>query len=607
MQKQVRMKHILLVNDWINSKGIRKFNKPGKFVRREREVLFSFVSSAFSSYSSSYSFSSLSSPSSSSKSSSSRSSSFPLSLTSFHCYGEGTPHLREEYGEREKEFCEGKRIKVDCKNYHGGRKRLYSTLNKSSLSSIATESSSFSFSSSSSSSSSFNYSSSLSSMAFHRLSTSTSSPFLSSSSRSFIENYHGRNFHSSSSSHISSTRGNLDSTPPAQPMENKPGSDLFAEIGSGGTSPSPKLPVVEGLSEASSKNAINATAVLGTAAAMETAEELVLGYSPPDLAIKALETLADFSGMPYWESIILGTLALRLLLLPLILKGLDNAAKMAHIQPELNKIKEYYEEKGLLKDSKGVRKYSLESAAILGRHNCSPLRSLYGPLASLFTFVPVFLGLRKIGDYVPAIKEGGMLWFTDLGAVDPTYILPCIVTATMLVQVQVGMDGMEQAMKDMNPQVKMAFQALPILFLPTVTIHLPAGVMLYWSTANTFSIFQTLAMKNDDVRRALGITIPPKTKLKKIGRGEEESNNLDPIKNLLKNMEAGRQKRKDLDDEILHGIKAGGRKTVANIPPPPKMNPSMAMEAYVEGKADKTITTFASNPKQRKPSTPASK
>merc|ERR1712146_87074 len=150
--------------------------------------------------------------------------------------------------------------------------------------------------------------------------------------------------------------------------------------------------------------------------------------------------------------------------------------------------------------------------------------------------------------------------------------------------------------ENMTPTIKRIFQALPIILLPLVTIHMPSGCMLYWGTTNTFSIFQTLALKNDNIRKNLGVTLAPKPKKKMISMGENDSNNLDPIKKLLRNMEESRQKRKDLDDEILHGIKAGsdGKN---NVPPPPKANPTDVIEAHVGGKKSKPIAVFASNPK----------
>merc|ERR1711988_1347136 len=100
--------------------------------------------------------------------------------------------------------------------------------------------------------------------------------------------YHKRNFHSSPFVNISNSPSALDSKSPA---DNKPGFDLFSKITSSPANPPPptvitdtggkvveateKLPVPEGLSTASTKSAVNATAVLGTAGTVEAAENVL--------------------------------------------------------------------------------------------------------------------------------------------------------------------------------------------------------------------------------------------------------------------------------------------------------------------------------------------
>lgn len=47
-------------------------------------------------------------------------------------------------------------------------------------------------------------------------------------------------------------------------------------------------------------------------------------------------------------------------------------------------------------------------------------------------FVSFFIALRKMAYLpVPSMQTGGMLWFPDLTAADPFYILPLAVTGTM--------------------------------------------------------------------------------------------------------------------------------------------------------------------------------
>ena len=54
-------------------------------------------------------------------------------------------------------------------------------------------------------------------------------------------------------------------------------------------------------------------------------------------------------------------------------------------------------------------------------------------------FVSVFFGLRQLTNLpVMSLKDGGMLWFTDLSVADPYCILPAITSLTMLATIEVG-------------------------------------------------------------------------------------------------------------------------------------------------------------------------
>lgn len=47
-------------------------------------------------------------------------------------------------------------------------------------------------------------------------------------------------------------------------------------------------------------------------------------------------------------------------------------------------------------------------------------------------FISFFIALRKMAYLpVPSLQTGGLLWFVDLTAADPFYILPVFVTGTM--------------------------------------------------------------------------------------------------------------------------------------------------------------------------------
>lgn len=53
-------------------------------------------------------------------------------------------------------------------------------------------------------------------------------------------------------------------------------------------------------------------------------------------------------------------------------------------------------------------------------------------------FISFFIALRKMAYLpVPSLQTGGLLWFPDLTAADPFYILPLAVTGTMVLILEV--------------------------------------------------------------------------------------------------------------------------------------------------------------------------
>lgn len=54
-------------------------------------------------------------------------------------------------------------------------------------------------------------------------------------------------------------------------------------------------------------------------------------------------------------------------------------------------------------------------------------------------FLSVFIGLRRMASLpVESMKEGGILWFTDLTMPDPFYAMPLLTMGTFLATIEVN-------------------------------------------------------------------------------------------------------------------------------------------------------------------------
>lgn len=76
--------------------------------------------------------------------------------------------------------------------------------------------------------------------------------------------------------------------------------------------------------------------------------------------------------------------------------------------------------------------------AYLMRKSFFFFQSILAPLVQIPLFVSFFLALRKMA-YLPveSFKTGGYLWFQDLTAFDPYFVLPVICSFSMLASIEV--------------------------------------------------------------------------------------------------------------------------------------------------------------------------
>lgn len=145
------------------------------------------------------------------------------------------------------------------------------------------------------------------------------------------------------------------------------------------------------------------------------------------------------TGLPWWATIGTVVIGVRLLLFPVIVKGIANNARLAHIQPtmvgNIAKIKKAKEEGNIYE----MQRLQLQTKQLFVDHNCGPLRGLVPPLVQMPLFIFFFLALRGMASAgLPDFATGGLAWFQDLSAPDPYYILPALSSAATLAVLQVG-------------------------------------------------------------------------------------------------------------------------------------------------------------------------
>lgn len=208
-----------------------------------------------------------------------------------------------------------------------------------------------------------------------------------------------------------------------------------------------------------------------------------------------LNFLYRFAGN-YGLAIILLTMIVRLLVFPLTQKQIKIQAKtmaeMAKVKPHLDAINEKY------KDDPQERNRLIWE--VYKEHNISPFAPLRGCLP-LFLQMPIFIGLYRVTNDTIDLQGAGFLWIRDLSQPDHLFylgvnlpflgpwfnLLPIIMGVTQVIATWVGM----KRASNMDPTQKQMMYLMPI-FLTVFLYRLPAGLMVYWCTSNTWQIFQTM-------------------------------------------------------------------------------------------------------------------
>ena len=200
-------------------------------------------------------------------------------------------------------------------------------------------------------------------------------------------------------------------------------------------------------------------------------------------------------------SILLLTVAIKIVFFPLANKSYTSMSKMKKLQPEVNKLRERFG------DDK--TKLNEEMMALYKRENANPAS---GCLPILIQ-IPVFFALYKVLFVNIEMRHAPFFgWIKDLSVADPTSVfnlfgmIPWTPPDFLMVGVWPLIMGASMYLQQkLNPQPSDPMQAKIFQFLPIIFTFLlarfPAGLVIYWAWNNILSMAQQWV-----IMRRMGIT-----------------------------------------------------------------------------------------------------
>jgi YidC/Oxa1 family membrane protein insertase len=228
----------------------------------------------------------------------------------------------------------------------------------------------------------------------------------------------------------------------------------------------------------------------------QTAEVSARAYVGPKI-IERLETIAPnldrtvdfgwlfFIALPLfivldWFYGLVGNWGVAIILLTVLVKAVffklsatsyRSMARMRAVAPQLTRLKELYGD--------DRQRMSQEMMALYKKEKINPL----GGCLPILVQMPVFISLYWVlFESVQLRHAPFMLWINDLSVMDPYFILPLLMGASMMLQMS------------LNPTPPDPMQAKIMKMMPIVFtiffLWFPAGLVLYWLVNNILSISQ---------------------------------------------------------------------------------------------------------------------
>lgn len=181
-------------------------------------------------------------------------------------------------------------------------------------------------------------------------------------------------------------------------------------------------------------------------------------------------------------AIVVLTLLINLALFPLKYKSIISAQKMQKLQPQMKAIQERY--KKLKATDPKRQQMNTEVMALYKEHGVNPL----GGCLPLLLQMPFFIAFYNVLSVAIELRHAPfVLWIKDLSAADHTYILPVLMTVTMVI------------MQKMTPTpttdpVQAKIMLVMPLFFGVMLAFTSSGLVLYWLTSNVAGIAQQYFM-----------------------------------------------------------------------------------------------------------------
>ncbi len=192
--------------------------------------------------------------------------------------------------------------------------------------------------------------------------------------------------------------------------------------------------------------------------------------------LQALKWINGYLGNFGW-SIIALTVLLNVVMFPLRHRSMVSMRKMQELQPEVKAIQKRYEKYKMTDPER--QKMNQEMMALYKQKGVNPAS---GCVPMLLTFPVLFAFYAMLSVAIELRGAPWIGWIKDLSVMDPLYITPVLMGATMFWQ-------QKMTPSTADPVQQKVFMFMPLIF-SVMFLWAPSGLVLYWLMSNIMTIGQ---------------------------------------------------------------------------------------------------------------------
>lgn len=241
----------------------------------------------------------------------------------------------------------------------------------------------------------------------------------------------------------------------------------------------------------------------------------------------------DFTGLPWWATIITYTICLRLITFPFVVytqkikARLDNILnnELPAISQSLHASVSMAKATFKLSDRKATGLYrgtfKEQYKELIVRDNCHPFKMTITLWLQIPIWVCQSIAFRNLVSMQPdpnaysailaatQLTVGGFLWIPNLLAADASYIVPVIMALMNLANIELlMMERGDMQSSKFATVITSLFRVVSVAMIP-IAASVPSCLALYWCTSSTCAFIQNLVILSPKVKHAFGI--PTKT------------------------------------------------------------------------------------------------